>query len=82
MITKDNLFDFYEAMHCYLTVNHEGLRSRQYELLCQSEFTPSPSWSETKVIKENEYFNLINDANYEILFEQLNRELKNELDNQ
>ena len=76
MITQDNLFDFYEAMHCWLTVNIDGKSSRQYELLCQSSFKPSPFWSETKVMKENEYFDLINDENYEILFEQLTEESK------
>lgn len=72
IINQENYFDYAEALHCYLTLNHEGLWSTEYELLCKSKFRPSPLWSESKVELENEVYSLINKDNFESLFSELN----------
>lgn len=49
-------YDVYDAIHCYLSVNHEGQGSKKYELLSRSVFKPGPLWSETRMMLENPYY--------------------------
>jgi hypothetical protein len=55
-IDEDNIFNISEALHTVLTLHHEGQSSKKYELLSMSPFNPSPMWSESRVEKENHYF--------------------------
>ena len=54
-LNEDHCFDQAEALHCYLSLNHEGQWSKRYKLLCRSKFKPSPLWSESKVVN-NEFY--------------------------
>jgi hypothetical protein len=70
-IDNDNFFDIAEAIHCYCTLNHDGKSSELYSILSQSDFKPSPFWSESKVINENEFYNEITENNVSELFNEL-----------
>jgi hypothetical protein len=52
-VNEENCFELCEAIHTFLTVEHEGQFSKKYELLGKSLFNPGALWSETKVIEEN-----------------------------
>ncbi len=80
-IDNDNYFEVAEAIHAWLTLNHEGQASDTYRMLCQSEFKPGMLWSESDVELENEYYPEINDKNIESLFNQLT-DFLNERENQ
>jgi len=56
LLDTENYFDQAEALHTVLTLWHEGQASKKYELLCRSQFKPAPSWSESRVEIENEFF--------------------------
>lgn len=70
-VDNENYFEIAEALHCYLTLNHRGLFSEEYELLCMSQFKPGSMWSETRCEEENVYYNEINENNFKRLFEEL-----------
>ena len=55
-VNQDNFFDIAEAIHAVLTMWHDGKSSKSYSLLSQSQFKPSPMWSEYDVESENYYF--------------------------
>jgi len=76
-ITEDNYFEFAEALHCWLSLNHEGQSSKHYYLLCRSEFRPDQLWSESRCEAENEVYRLITEENFEELFEELNQVMEN-----
>lgn len=69
MLTVDteNYFDVAEALHAWLSLNHEGQSSDTYALLCRSQFNPGPSWSESRVERDNFYFAEIDADNVERL---------------
>ena len=71
VIDEENFFEFAEALHAFFSLNHEGQTSEFYECLSRSQFNPSFSWSESKVIEENSYFNEVNESNAVDLFEEL-----------
>jgi hypothetical protein len=75
IVTKDNYFEIAEAIHCWLSLNHEGQSSHTYWLLCQSKFKPGAVWSEQRVTEDNEYFPLINKDNVEGLMVLVNTQL-------
>ena len=79
-IDNDNYFDVAEALHCWLTLNHRGISSVEYYLLCKSEFKPGYFWSESQVETENYYYNEIDDSNFERLFNELETFLENKED--
>lgn len=56
-----NLFEIAEAVHCYATLNHNGMSSDLYLVLSQSLFQPGPLWTETRCLEENEYVSLLDD---------------------
>ena len=58
IIDDDNYFEIAEAIHTVLTLWHDGRFG--YELLCRSQFKPSPSWYEQNVIDENEFYDDVN----------------------
>ena len=62
-VTTENYFDIAEALHAWLSLNHEGQWSETYKLLCRSQFRPGASWSESRVEAENEYYPEINADN-------------------
>lgn len=76
MINSENYFDYAEALHCFLTLHHEGQNSTKYALLCRSQFKPGPLWSESRCEAENEYYAEITEENYQDLFEQLEKYLE------
>lgn len=74
LLDTDNYFDQSEAVHCFLTLNHEGQSSKKYELLCRSEFKPGHSWSESRVESENEFYSEVeswSDENIETFMDEL-----------
>jgi hypothetical protein len=72
VIDKENYFDIAEAIHCYLSLNHDGQWSDKYAALCASKFIPGPLWNETRCIDENYYFSEINDGNWNKINNDLN----------
>lgn len=75
-INSENYFDYAEALHCFLTLWHEGQTSLKYKLLCRSQFKPGPLWSESRVETENDYYAEINEENYKALFNELEQYLE------
>jgi hypothetical protein len=70
-INYDNYFDYAEAIYCFCILNHEGLWSELYSILSQSQFKPSPLWTETRCENENPVYNEINEQNISELFNEL-----------
>lgn len=79
-IDGDNYFDYAEALHTWLSLNHEGQSSRKYELLSQSLFSPGAGYSEERVENENPYYNEITEENYEQIFNEIEEFLSNEVE--
>lgn len=73
-MTDCERFELAEALHCYLTLNHEGQSSFKYLLLCKSEFRPGPMWSESRCEIENDIYPTITEENFEALFYQCYQE--------
>lgn len=71
MIDSENYFDYAEALHCFLTLNHEGQWSEKYAALCASEFKPGRLWSESRVEVENPVYSEITEENWEALTVEL-----------
>ena len=76
-IDSENVYYIAEAMHCFLTLNHEGQTSDKYGALCRSDFRPGRTWTETRCMATNDYFEMINDDNWE----QVNSDLHSYLNN-
>lgn len=70
-INSENYFDIAEVIHCYASLNHSGQWSDLYSVLSESEFNPGPSWSETRVLRENEFYNELTEKTCLELHEQL-----------
>jgi len=51
--------DILECIHAYASMNHSGEASNLHEILSQSRFSPSRSWSESRVMHENPLFYLV-----------------------
>ncbi len=77
IIDESNYFDIAEAMHCFLSLNHEGQTSDKYGALCQSDFRPGVHWTETRCTATNDYFEMITEDNWE----QVNNDLRSYLNN-
>ena len=75
-VTEDNFFDVAEAIHCYCSLNHSGQWSKLYSILSQSEFKPGYGWSESRVEKDNDFYNEITEANISLIFKQLQKFLQ------
>jgi len=75
-INSENYFDVAEALHCYLSLNHNGQWSDEYRMLCQSKFKPSPMWSESRCLEENFYCEEITQDNCETVFNDLEQFMK------
>jgi len=65
LITSENYFDVAEALHCFLTLNHEGQGSEKYASLCASKFSPGPLWSEARCERENYIYPEITEENWQ-----------------
>jgi hypothetical protein len=74
-VDQDNYFDVAEALHAWLSLNHEGQWSDTYRLLCRSQFKPGASWSESRVEAENPYFSEITADNALALMEAVEAQL-------
>lgn len=59
MLKEDGYFDLAEAIHCYLSLYHEGQGSFKYALLSRSLFRPGPLWKESRCEKENDFYPLV-----------------------
>ena len=70
-IDDDNYFDFVEALDVFLRLNWGSQWDDKYEKHCEIDFRPSLSWTEDKVIKDNPYYNEINEDNYEAIFNEI-----------
>lgn len=75
MITIDdyNYFDVAEAIHCYCILWHSGQNSELYSILSRSQFKPSPTWTESEVELENEFYNELTEDNVRQYFENLTK---------
>jgi len=62
-VSRENYFEVAEALHCWLSLNHEGQFSETYKLLCRSRFNPGPLWSESRCETENAYVSEITAEN-------------------
>lgn len=74
-LDETNQFEIAEAVHCYATLNHDGLTSDLYLVLSQSLFQPGPLWTETRCLAENEYVSLLDDESCIELARQLQDKL-------
>lgn len=70
-VDEDNFFDVAEAIHAFCALNHTGQNSVLYSILSQSDFNPSPNWSETRVESENQHYIELTEQNIESIFDQL-----------
>lgn len=70
-ITSENYFEIAEAVHAFCSLNHHGQSCEMYSILSRSPFRPGPMWSETRVLKENEFYSQINEENVSDIFERL-----------
>jgi hypothetical protein len=73
IVTDENYFELAEAVHAWLSLNHEGQWSDTYRLLCRSKFNPGPMWSESRVESENPYFTEITAENAEQLMQAIDQ---------
>lgn len=70
-VDRENYFDVAEALHAWLSLNHEGQWSETYKLLCRSRFKPGPMWRESRVESENFYFAEITAENAARLMDEI-----------
>ena len=75
-VTADNALDIAESLHVFLTVNHEGQDSNKYWILCKSQFTPGPMWSEARFLLdppiEYDWISSMDDTELDTLMDSLN----------
>ena len=70
-INSENFFDIAEALYTYCSLNIYGIGSSEYQILCCLDFKPGLLWSESRVEKENPYFDMISNDNFKKIYEEL-----------
>jgi hypothetical protein len=56
LVDAENYFEYAEALHAWLSLNHNGQHSVEYVLLSSSQFKPGFMWSESRVKHENSVY--------------------------
>lgn len=78
-INAENYFDYAEAIHCFMVLNHGGQGSELYKMLSKSEFRPGVLWSEAICELENSVYSEITEENVEELFAELTQFMESKI---
>lgn len=76
---KNEIWELTEALYTFCILNHSGQNSELYKIQCQigNVFSPSSSFSESKIESENMFYGEIEEKNAPYIWNRLEYYLDN-----